>query len=139
MAHVGVDLVTDDLGAALAAAGHDPAAPSLFICEGLLAYLPLEVCASLFETMEARSAPGSILTLNVRVVAPAGRATALLRGATDLAFARLGEARRVTFEPGDIEKLLTVTGWRMVRSQTSGGHRLDGASASGIVLAAEPA
>jgi methyltransferase (TIGR00027 family) len=139
VAYAGVDLLTDDLGAALAAAGHDTGVASLFICEGLLAYLPLDVCAALFETLRARAVPGSTLTLNVRVVAPAGRVAGLMRGLTDLLFSRLGEARRVTFEPGDIEKLLTVTGWRPVRSQTSRGHRLDGGSASGIVLAADPA
>jgi methyltransferase (TIGR00027 family) len=136
--YAGVDLLHDDLDAALAGAGHQAGDPSLFICEGLLAYLPLEVCAALCETLRGRAAPGSTLTLNVRVVAPAGKVAELGRGLTDLLFSRLGEARRVTFEPGDIEKLLTVTGWRLVRSKSSGGHRLDGGSASGIVLAAEP-
>jgi methyltransferase (TIGR00027 family) len=139
VAYAGVDLLTDDLAAMLDAVGHDPGAPSLFICEGLLAYLPLEVCATLSETLRARAADESVLTLNVRVVAPAGPVVQLWRRVLDQVFAQLGEARRVNFQPGDIEKLLTVTGWRTVRTQRSGGHRLDGGTASGIVLAASPA
>ena len=139
VAYAGLDLLRDDVATALDAAGHDPGAPSLFICEGLLAYLPLEVCAGLSETLRARATAQSVLALNVRVVAPAGQLTQVWRRSLDQLFARLGEARRVNFEPGDIEKLLTVTGWRLVRSQTSGGHRLDRGTASGLVLAAQPA
>jgi methyltransferase (TIGR00027 family) len=136
--YAGIDLMTGDLGAALAGADHDPAAPTLFICEGLMAYLSLEVCASLCVTLRARSGPGSVLTLNVRVVPPTNRRGQSVRGLVSLVFSGLGEARRMQFEPGDIEKLLTVTGWRVVRTESSAGHRLGG-GAHLLVLAAEPA
>ncbi len=52
--YAAVDLVTGDLDAALDGAGHDPAAPSLFVCERVLASLTLEATVSLCETLRAR-------------------------------------------------------------------------------------
>ena len=50
VSYLPLDLATGDLDAALDAAGHDRAAPSLFVCEGLLAHLTLGAAASLCET-----------------------------------------------------------------------------------------
>jgi methyltransferase (TIGR00027 family) len=137
VAYAGVDLMTGDLDAALAAAGHDAGAPSLFICEGLMAYLSLEVNASMCQTMRARAAAGSVLTLNVRVAPDAGAGGMALRGVVGSALKLGGEARRTEFRPGDAEKLMVVTGWRIVRSARSGGNRLDG-SAHVLLVACEP-
>lgn len=57
---VAVDL-RDDWPAALRAAGFDPAAPSAWSAEGLLAYLPPEAQDRLFDNITALSAPGSRL------------------------------------------------------------------------------
>ncbi|KHO26972.1 SAM-dependent methyltransferase [Mycolicibacterium setense] len=57
---VAVDL-RDDWPAALQAAGFDPAAPSAWSAEGLLAYLPPEAQDRLFDNISALSAPGSRL------------------------------------------------------------------------------
>src|SRR5215472_12142323 len=67
VAYVGLDLVAahqpDDLGEALAAAGHDADRPSLFVCEGLLESLSLEVIASLCTTLRARADGCSALVI----------------------------------------------------------------------------
>lgn len=55
---VGVDL-RDDWPAALRAAGFDPAAPTAWLAEGLLIYLPPEAQDRLFDTITRSSAPGS--------------------------------------------------------------------------------
>ncbi|MGA5541101.1 SAM-dependent methyltransferase [Mycobacterium sp. NPDC051198] len=57
---VAVDL-RDDWPAALRAAGFDPAAPSAWSAEGLLAYLPPEAQDRLFDNITALSAQGSRL------------------------------------------------------------------------------
>ncbi|MCV7065300.1 class I SAM-dependent methyltransferase [Mycolicibacterium farcinogenes] len=57
---VAVDL-RDDWPAALRAAGFDPAAPSAWTAEGLLAYLPPAAQDRLFDNITALSAPGSRL------------------------------------------------------------------------------
>lgn len=55
---VAVDL-RQDWPAALTAAGFDPAAPTAWLAEGLLMYLPADAQDRLFEQITALSAPGS--------------------------------------------------------------------------------
>lgn len=55
---VAIDL-RDDWPAALRAAGFDPAAPTAWIAEGLLPYLPPDAQDRLFDEITALSAPGS--------------------------------------------------------------------------------
>ncbi|MET0702931.1 MAG: SAM-dependent methyltransferase [Mycobacterium sp.] len=57
---VAVDL-RDDWPAALTDAGFDPSAPTAWIAEGLLIYLPPEAQDRLFDNITALSAPGSRL------------------------------------------------------------------------------
>lgn len=57
---VGIDL-RDDWPTALKDAGFDPTAPTAWIAEGLLVYLPPEAQDRLFDNITALSAPGSRL------------------------------------------------------------------------------
>ncbi|MEW2516435.1 class I SAM-dependent methyltransferase [Streptomyces sp. NPDC046870] len=61
---VAVDL-REDWPAALAAAGHDPAAPTVWIAEGLLIYLPEDAVELLLARISARSAAGSRMGLTL--------------------------------------------------------------------------
>ncbi|BBZ42230.1 SAM-dependent methyltransferase [Mycobacterium conspicuum] len=61
---VGVDLA-DDWLAAIRAAGLDPALPSVWLIEGLLQYLDEGAVGTLFERVDALSAPGSVLLYDV--------------------------------------------------------------------------
>lgn len=61
---VAVDL-RDDWPGALAAAGHDPAVPTVWIAEGLLIYLPEDAVELLLARIGARSAPGSRMGLTL--------------------------------------------------------------------------
>jgi methyltransferase (TIGR00027 family) len=65
--------------AALAAAGHDPTAPTVWIAEGLLIYLPLDAVELLLARISTQSAPGSRmgLTLGSRGVIERFRADAV--------------------------------------------------------------
>ena len=55
---VGIDL-REDWPTALKAAGFDPTAPTAWLAEGLLIYLPPDAQDRLFDTITALSAPGS--------------------------------------------------------------------------------
>lgn len=57
------DLGDGGLSPALAGAGHDAAAPTLFIAEGLLRYLPEPTVHELFAATRERAAPSSRFTL----------------------------------------------------------------------------
>ena len=58
---VAIDLTDGDLDASLAAAGHDPGLPSLFLVEGLIGYLPRPVALRLLCDLRQRAAPSSRL------------------------------------------------------------------------------
>jgi methyltransferase (TIGR00027 family) len=64
---VPVDLLEGSLDAELARAGHDPAQPSLWVCEGLFPYLPRPTITALCATLRSRSSPGSAPVHNVLV------------------------------------------------------------------------
>ncbi|HWD55120.1 MAG TPA: SAM-dependent methyltransferase [Acidimicrobiales bacterium] len=135
--YIPLDLMVGDLDAALEAAGHDAAAPSLFLCEGLLAYLTLEASVTLLRTLRARSPDGSVLVATF-LAAPEPRDLLLAwRRARDVMFRAIGEPRRNEFQPGDPEKLLVVTGWRVERSRSGRASRID-RDAQMVVLAGEP-
>lgn len=61
---VPVDL-REDWPGALAAAGHDPALPTVWIAEGLLIYLPQDAVELLLNRIGAQSAPGSRMGLTL--------------------------------------------------------------------------
>lgn len=143
--YVEVDLQTDgaaddpteDLGAALQAAGHDAAAASLFVGEGLFDTLTLEASASACTALRARAAPGSVLVAAFSVV-PEGSAPArVLRSATGLLRQVADQQRRHEWRPGDPQKLAVVTGWRVTHVATSTERRLD-PGAHSVVLVCEP-
>ncbi len=136
---VPLNLLTDDLGAALEARGHDATVPSLFVCEGLFSYLTLEVVATLCATLRDRASAGSVLVSTYLVIPEVqGRGGPVLRGVMDQLLRVIGEPRRSEFLPGDAEKLMVVTGWRPARSQRSPASWL-GRGSHLLALAAEPA
>jgi methyltransferase (TIGR00027 family) len=134
---VGLDLSTDDLDAGLDAAGHDPAAPSLFVCEALLDAVTLEAAASVCANLRTRAAAGSVLTATFLVAPEPGAPARALRSATGLLRRAADEPRRNEFRPGDPEKLMVVSGWRVAHAESSGERRLD-PGAHTLVLVCEP-
>ena len=135
--YVGVDLLHDDLDASLQAAGHDAGGPSLFVGEAVFDTLTLEATASVCTALRARATADSVLVATFEVV-PEGTgparalhsATGFLRQATD-------ERRRNEFLPGDPQKLMVVTGWRVTHAESSSERRLD-PGAHVLMLVCEP-
>jgi methyltransferase (TIGR00027 family) len=59
------DFQAESIMDALAASDHDPGAPTLFLCEGLLVYLDQEACHRLLAGIAARAAAGSTLAASL--------------------------------------------------------------------------
>jgi methyltransferase (TIGR00027 family) len=132
-----VDLTTDDLASALANAGHDATGPTLFICEGLLAYLPPQTARQLCKTLRRRAHPESVLAVNFRVAPATDPARGSLRAAVDGLLSVIGERRLNDFGPGDGESMVEATGWSIARREASSPSRLDGGTHL-LVIAAKP-
>jgi methyltransferase (TIGR00027 family) len=136
--YLDLDLRSDDVGIALAAAGHDEGRPSLFVAERLFATVSLERVATLCETLRTRAAPGSVLAATFSVSPEQGGRGQAARDAFDQLRRAMGQGRPHEFLPGDPQKLFVVTGWRVVRSSSSPQGWL-GQGSSLVALAGEPA
>jgi methyltransferase (TIGR00027 family) len=80
---VPVDLTTSRLDPALASAGHDRAAPTAWIWEGVVPYLARSDVEATVSALADRSAPGSVLVVNYQtpsLVATLGRQAAIVAG-----------------------------------------------------------
>jgi methyltransferase (TIGR00027 family) len=123
--YIGLDLVDDDLGAALQAADHEAGAPSLFLAEGLFDTLTLEATASVCSDLRERAAPGSALVATFSILPETGDLGRALRSTSGLLRRAVDERRRNEFRPDDPQKLMVVTGWRVTHAESSPGRRLD--------------
>ncbi len=97
---VAADFRTDDVDAALGAAGHDTAVPTLFVCEGLLVYLDEPTVVGLLTAAHRRAAPGSRLAASLTVHAD---------GADRAEVTAAANARRRTGATEPWRTILTVT------------------------------
>ena len=127
----------DDLASALEAAGHDAGVPSLFVAEAIFAALTLEAAAAVCSASRARARPGSALVATFPISPEGGELTRALRAAGGLVRQATGERPRHEFRPGDPQKLLVVTGWRVTHSESSPERRLD-PGAHQLVVVCEP-
>lgn len=115
---VPVDFRTDDLGSALAAAGHDADVATTWIWEGVVAYLTPEEVEATAAVIADRSANGSRLVVNYQI--PSRRATAsrvLARAVMSLTGGRdpmAGEPRRSSWTPQSMSALLNRHGFTVV-------------------------
>lgn len=110
--YVAHDLTHGDLAGALAAAGHVRDRASLFICEGLLLYLPPPVLEQLLRDLHSCAGPGSHLALSAgERLAGASHVARARVDAQRLVLAMIGEPRQSQFEPGELNELLQRAGW----------------------------
>ncbi len=113
--YVGADLMTDDVGTSLGAAGHDARHPSLFVGERLFDYLTLEAAVNLCTSLRTRAPEGSILAATFVVVPEEGTGASAVLDALDRLRQTVGAPRRSEYREGDAQRLVVVTGWRVVR------------------------
>jgi methyltransferase (TIGR00027 family) len=82
-----VDFERDSLTARLASAGHDASAPTVWIWEGVVMYLPDVAVTSTLNAVRSRSAAGTVLLLHYHE--PSG--TSLARTVRGFVFSWIGE------------------------------------------------
>ncbi len=108
---VPVDFTRDDLGGALAAAGHDPARPTTWIWEGVVMYLRRPDIAATLAVVAARSAPGSQVAVLYHAPSP-------LLLVVRPVVRRLGEPLRSTFTERGMRALLAAHGFAVLRDRS---------------------
>jgi methyltransferase (TIGR00027 family) len=101
---VAVDLSSEELGARLAEAGHDPTLPTFWLWEGVIMYLRHEDVRRTLEAIAARSAPGSMLAFTYMASEPGRISRSLL-------LVLLGEPIRSAYSPAQIADLTRAAGW----------------------------
>ncbi|MFI9201365.1 class I SAM-dependent methyltransferase [Streptomyces sp. NPDC053048] len=103
---VGADLAQDWLPA-LAAAGHDPRRPTLWVAEGLFFFLTQDQAATLLRTLRGVSAPGSHLVTDMA-------SKALLRSPFNQTFltALKDDGTPWLFGTDEPEPFLDANGWK---------------------------
>jgi methyltransferase (TIGR00027 family) len=118
---VAVDLATDDLGGALAAAGHDRAAPTTWVWEGVVPYLTDSQVRATVAGIAALSAPGSVLVVQYQTrswTATAGRrVSGLLARLTGAENPLAREPWRSLWTPASMARLLTGSGFAVASDE----------------------
>jgi methyltransferase (TIGR00027 family) len=134
---VAVDLVHDDLMAALGGAGFDTTRSSLFVVEGLLGYLPRPVTSDLFQHLHDLAGIGSRLAVAFPTKRPdAPTKERLRRRVRSLVVAAIGEPWLTRFEPDEPEQLLRRAQWAVA---VNGDRPVRYQGRNGVLIAAEPA
>lgn len=114
---VPADLVTDDLAAALAGAGHDRERTTVWLWEAVLPYLPPSAGASVLADMAEASPAGSALVLTW--ARDAFRGSALRRGVgavVQTGFRLAGEPLQGLVSRDELDRLLAAHAWTVRRS-----------------------
>jgi methyltransferase (TIGR00027 family) len=114
---VAADFAIDEVGRAVAAAGHLADVPSLFLCEGVAIYLEPSVLESLMRELRGIAAPGSRLAISLSVTANSA-AESVRRTAFRAAVAAMGEPARTVLSPDEVDALLATTGWSVSASSS---------------------
>ena len=108
VAYVPADLSAEPAGPALRGAGHDRGWPSLFLCEGLLVYLPRPAVGRLLTELRHEAGAGSSLAVSVSVAST----DADRRQSFAQRVAAVGEPALTVLEPAEAAALLLETGWQ---------------------------
>jgi methyltransferase (TIGR00027 family) len=133
-AYIGIDLRSDPLVARLFGAGLDDAAATLFVLEGLVAYLSEPVLAATLGALRAAAAAGSQLAASVGRSRSGGtREDEARAAALREAVAQLGEPIRNELGAAAFAVVCERAGWRRTRR---GVEDDPGAEGLGFVVAA---
>lgn len=117
---VPINLLSEQLEDALVSTDYSRENASLFLCEGLIRYLPKACVDRLLASLHTLAAPGSKLILNNREhVAP----IRLSRRRFFLSL--IGEPIQSVFAIGETSRLLTATGWKISREARRAASRTE--------------
>jgi methyltransferase (TIGR00027 family) len=110
----------DDLPGALADAGHDGAAPTLTIWEGVTMYLTEAAIDASLRAIATWSAPGSELAMSYLAKARHAKLSLATR-VVQAMVQRLGEPFKTTWEPDQLPDYLEARGFELVRDVATAG------------------
>ena len=113
---VEADFTHDPVAERLTAAGLDPGQVSLFLLEGVAAYLELAVIERVLRQFRQVARPGSRLAMSVSRSGTSREA----RSRFQAAVAALGEPARSTLEADEATELLGRTGWQVTTRDDAG-------------------
>jgi methyltransferase (TIGR00027 family) len=113
---VEADFTHDPVAERLTAAGLDPGQVSLFLLEGVAAYLELAVIERVLRQFRQVARPGSRLAVSVSRSGTSDEA----RSRFQAAVAALGEPARSTLEADEATELLGRTGWQVAARDDAG-------------------
>ena len=125
---VPINLISEQLEDVLSKTDHRREDASLFLCEGLIRYLPKACVERLFASLRTLAAPGSKLILNSREYLVPIRLSI-----RRLFLSFLGEPIRSTFAIGETNRLLYRAGWKITREVRRAADKTER-----ILVAAEP-
>jgi methyltransferase (TIGR00027 family) len=108
---VEADFTQDPLAERLLAAGLDPAAPSLFLLEGVAVYLKPAVLETVLDQLRQVAAPGSRLVISVSLSRAHDKDS---RARFQASVAAMGEPAMSAFDAGEAEDLLARHGWQIM-------------------------
>lgn len=118
------DLATERVQEVLPRTAFDPGTPAVFLCEGVLLYLPGEAVAMLLAGLAAQAAPGSLLLVSFAIGSfPPDR-----RGTS-------GEQRQTFRTPAGAMALLSDCGWLPARTAHPDPARTSGTDVALFVRA----
>jgi methyltransferase (TIGR00027 family) len=136
---VAADFTTDPVAGLLLSAGLEPQLPSLFLLEGVAAYLEEAVLRSLLAQLRRVAASGSS-TLAISLSVGSGSPDrAARRAAFQAAVAAVGEPARSVLEAPGAGALLEATGWRPLPGEPANSGDQDSAArrrSAGFIVAA---
>jgi methyltransferase (TIGR00027 family) len=134
---VAVDFARDSLGDSLERAGHDVAAPTFWLWEGVTPYLPPEARRATLAAVAARSAPASRIAVTYATPEASPMGATAVRAAR-LAFRVIGEAVLGLLSPEAMRAELADVGFRLLEdlSAAEWGARF-GASKRRLLLVDE--
>jgi len=104
-----VDFERDSLGDALARAGHESGAPTVWVWEGVVMYLTLEAVRTTLRAIAARSSSDSVLVVYYHTAKHGGFPGFLLR--------LVGEPNRSAFSTAELARELAAVGFAVEQDE----------------------
>ena len=108
---VGCDFQADSIADALARSGHIAAAPTLYICEGLLVYLDQHAGHELLSGIASRAAPGSTLAVTLAIHASDATSAEVVAAANARRRTAAAEPWRTILTADEHLAMLAEAGW----------------------------
>jgi methyltransferase (TIGR00027 family) len=113
------DFETASIADALTAAEHNPAEPTLFICEGLLVYLDRRACTRLLSGARSVAAPGSMLAATLAIHDSDATAEEVVAVANARRRSAASEPWRTILPRAEHLAMLAEAGWRVTLVEDS--------------------